>query len=213
MDSNTIIRKAGLVPVVVIEDADKAVPTAKALYAGGINVMEITLRTAAGLEAIRNVSREYPEVLVGAGTVLTLEQAKAAVASGAKFIVSPGLDEDIVRYCQQEGIAVYPGCVTPTEITQALKLGLTTLKFFPANVYGGIEAMKALHGPVGMVEFIPTGGASLKNLGDYANVPFIAAVGGGFLASKADINNENYQNITDTARKAVELWALNRLQK
>ena len=145
-------------PVVVIENADNAVDTADALKAGGIHSMEITLRTEAALDAIKNVAGERPDMLVGAGTVLNLEQAKLSIDAGAKFIVSPGFDEEVVRFCIEKNVAVTPGCVTPTEIMRAVKLGCKVLKFFPANVYGGLSALKALAGPFGGVKFIPTGG-------------------------------------------------------
>jgi 2-dehydro-3-deoxyphosphogluconate aldolase/(4S)-4-hydroxy-2-oxoglutarate aldolase len=163
------ISNTGLVPVVVIDDASKAIATAVALTKGGVDVMEITMRTAAGMEAIRLVSESVPDMLVGAGTVLTMEQCKNAIKNGAKFIVSPGYDPEIVEYCISEGVLVCPGCVTPTEITAAIKKGLKVLKFFPANVYGGLKAIKALSGPFGGLKFIPTGGVDLNNLADFNN--------------------------------------------
>ena len=169
---------AGIVPVVVLEDAKDAVPTAKAMVAGGIDVMEITFRTAAAADSIRAVAAEVPEMLVGAGTVVNLEQCKLAVECGAKFIVSPGYDEEVVAWCCDNGVAVCPGCVTPTEIMMALKHGLKVLKFFPANVYGGLGAIKALAGPFGGVKFIPTGGVNLQNVGEFIADPHIHAVGG-----------------------------------
>ena len=138
---------AAVVPVVVLDDAADAVPTAKALLAGGVDVMEITFRTAAAADSIEAVAKECPDMLVGAGTVITLEQCKNAVACGAKFIVSPGFNEEIVVWCIEHGVGVTPGCVTPTEIMQAMACGLKVVKFFPANVYGGLSAMKALSGP------------------------------------------------------------------
>lgn len=194
----------GLVPVVVIDDASKAIDTAKALLQGGVGVMEITLRTAAGLEAIHLVATECPEMLVGAGTVLTLEQCKEAIANGARFIVSPGFDPEIVDYCMQEQILICPGCVTPTEITAARKKGLSVLKFFPANIYGGLKAMKALAGPFGGVQFIPTGGIDLSNLEDYIN-SIIFAIGGGWLCSRDAINNGEFDEITQSCSKSVDV--------
>ncbi|GHV72748.1 2-dehydro-3-deoxy-phosphogluconate aldolase [Spirochaetia bacterium] len=171
-----------LVPVVVIDDAARAVDTAKALLAGGVDIMEITLRTSAGLDAIAKVSAACPDVLVGAGTVLSLSSCKEAIAGGAQFIVSPGFDPVIVEYCLKNDIAVFPGCVTPTEITAAIKAGLRALKFFPANVYGGVTAIKALSGPFPEIKFIPTGGVDLNNLADYC-IPEVFAVGGGWLCA------------------------------
>ena len=166
MDILQRLGNAGVVPVVVIEDAKDAVPTAKALLSGGIDVMEITFRTAAAADSIKAVADGCPDMLVGAGTVITLDQCKQAVECGAKFIVSPGFDEEVVRWCVDNGVAVTPGCVTPTEITAAMKLGLKVVKFFPANVYGGLTALKALSAPFGGVKFIPTGGVNDKNLGE-----------------------------------------------
>ena len=156
MDVLNRLALAGVVPVVVLENAKDAVPTAKAMVAGGIDVMEITFRTAAAADSIKAVSEGCPEMLVGAGTVITLEQCKKAVASGAKFIVAPGFDEEVVRWCVENNVPVTPGCVTPTEIMAAMKLGLKVVKFFPAGVYGGLSAMKALSGPFGGIKFIPT---------------------------------------------------------
>lgn len=194
----------GIVPVVVLEDAERAVPTARALLAGGIDVMEITFRTSAAPEAIRAVAEQCPEMTVGAGTVVTLEQCRQALACGAQFIVSPGYCEEVVTYCVAQNIAVLPGCVTPTEIMAAMAHGLHTLKFFPANVYGGLAAMKALSGPFPGVRFIPTGGVSAENLGEFAAAPFVHAVGGSWLCAKADIAAGNYDKITALCREARE---------
>ena len=191
------LRNAGIVPVVVLERAEDAVPVARAMLAGGVDVMEITFRTAAAAEAIRNVAAECPEMLVGAGTVLTVEQCEKAVALGAKFIVSPGFDAEIVDWCVERGVAVAPGCVTPTEIMAALKRGLSVVKFFPAGIYGGLKAMKALAAPFGQVKFIPTGGVSADNLAEYAAAPFVHAVGGSWLCPKADVAAGNFARVTE----------------
>ena len=167
------------------------------MLAGGVDVMEITFRTAAAAEAIRNVAAECPEMLVGAGTVLTVEQCEKAVALGAKFIVSPGFDAEIVDWCVERGVAVTPGCVTPTEIMAALKRGLSVVKFFPAGIYGGLKAMKALAAPFGQVKFIPTGGVSADNLAEYAAAPFVHAVGGSWLCPKADVAAGNFARIAE----------------
>ena len=193
---------AGIVPVVVLEDAKDAVPTAKAMVAGGIDVMEITFRTAAAADSIKTVAAEVPEMLVGAGTVVNLEQCKLAVECGAKFIVSPGYDEEVVSWCCDNGIAVCPGCVTPTEIMMALKHGLKVLKFFPANVYGGLGAIKALAGPFGGVKFIPTGGVNLQNVGEFIADPHIHAVGGSWVCPKADIAAGNFEKITALCKES-----------
>ena len=191
------LRNAGVVPVVVLDRAEDAIPTARAMLAGGVDVMEITFRTAAAAEAIRNVAAECPEMLVGAGTVLTVEQCEKAVALGAKFIVSPGFDAEIVDWCVERGVAVAPGCVTPTEIMAALKRGLSVVKFFPAGIYGGLKAMKALAAPFGQVKFIPTGGVSADNLAEYAAAPFVHAVGGSWLCPKADVAAGNFARIAE----------------
>ena len=193
---------AGVVPVVVLEDAADAVPTAKAMLAGGIDVMEITFRTAAAQESIAAVAKECPGMLVGAGTVNTLEQCKTAVEAGAKFIVAPGYCEEVVVWCLENNIPVTPGCVTPTEIMAALAHGLKVLKFFPANVYGGLSAMKSLSGPFGGAKFIPTGGVDLSNLADYLAAPFVHAVGGSWLCAKADISAHNFEKITALCKEA-----------
>ena len=190
------LSNAGVVPVVVLDKAEDAVPTAHALLAGGIDVMEITFRTAAAADSIAAVARECPDMLVGAGTVITLEQCKKAVDCGAKFIVSPGCCDEVVAWCVDNGVAITPGCVTPTEIMAAMARGLKVVKFFPANVYGGLSAMKALSGPFGGIKFIPTGGVNGQNLGEYIAAPFIHAVGGSWLCAKADIAAHNFEKIT-----------------
>lgn len=202
MDVTTRLARAGVVPVVVLEHAKDAVPTARAMVAGGIDVMEITFRTAAAADSIKAVSENCPEMLVGAGTVITLEQCKKAVESGAKFIVAPGFDEEVVRWCVENHVPVTPGCVTPTEIMAAMKLGIQIIKFFPAGVYGGLSAMKALSGPFGGIRFIPTGGVNAQNLAEYISAPFIHAVGGSWVCPKADISAGNFEKITALCREA-----------
>ena len=202
MDILNRLSAAGVVPVVVIEDAKDAVPTAEAMLRGGINVMEITFRTTAAPDAIRAVSESCPKMLVGAGTVITLEQCKQAVDCGASFIVSPGFNREVVAWCVEHNVAVTPGCVTPTEIMAAMELGLKVLKFFPANVYGGLSAMKALSGPFGGIKFIPTGGVNAQNLPEYISAPFIHAVGGSWVCPKADISAGHFEKITQLCREA-----------
>jgi 2-dehydro-3-deoxyphosphogluconate aldolase/(4S)-4-hydroxy-2-oxoglutarate aldolase len=191
-----------VVPVVVLEKAEDAVPTARAMAAGGVDTMEITFRTACAPEAIKAVAENCPEVLVGAGTVLNLEQAKLAVEMGAKFIVSPGFSEEVVAWCVENGIPVTPGCVTPTEIMAALKHGLKVIKFFPANVYGGLNAMKNLAAPFVGIKFLPTGGVNASNIREYIGAPFIHAVGGSWVCPKADISAGNWDKITTLCREA-----------
>lgn len=193
--------RMGVVPVVVLEDRKDAVPLAAALSDGGIPCAEVTLRTAAGLDAIEEMADDG-RVLVGAGSVRTLENCKDALSAGAKFIVSPGLNAKIVEHCLERDIAVLPGCVTPTEIMQAMELGLDTVKFFPAGVYGGLSAMKALSGPFPTMRFVPTGGINAANLGEYLAAPFIAAVGGSWLCAKADVAAGDFGKITRLCREA-----------
>lgn len=204
MNTTETLAACGVVPVVVIEHAQDAVPTAEAMVAGGINVMEITFRTAAAADAIKAVSQQCPDMLVGAGTVITLEQCKTAVECGAKFIVAPGYDDDVVSWCVENNIPVTPGCVTPTEIMAAMKHGLKVMKFFPANVYGGLGALKALAGPFGGVKFIPTGGVSAANLAEFIKSPYIHAVGGSWVCPKAEISAHNFEKITALCREARE---------
>ena len=197
MDSLKRLAASAVVPVVVLDDAKDAVATAKALLAGGVDVMEITFRTAAAADSIKAVAESCPDMLVGAGTVITLDQCKKAVECGAKFVVAPGFDEEVVRWCVENGIAVTPGCVTPTEIMAAMKLGLKVVKFFPAGVYGGLSAMKALSGPFGGIKFIPTGGVNGQNIGEFIAAPFIHAVGGSWVCPKADIAAGKFEKITE----------------
>lgn len=202
MDVLKRLANSGVVPVVVLDDAANAVPTAKALLAGGIDVMEITFRTAAAADSIRAVANECPDMLVGAGTVITLDQCRLAVECGAKFIVAPGYDDEVVAWCIENNVAVTPGCVTPTEIMAAMKRGLKVLKFFPANVYGGLTALKALAGPFGGIKFIPTGGVNNDNIGEFAASPYVHAVGGSWICPKADIAAGNFDKITELCRAA-----------
>ncbi len=196
------LARAGVVPVVVIDDAKDAVPTANAMVAGGIDVMEITFRTAAAPEAIKAVAENCPDMLVGAGTILNVEQCKLAIEMGAQFIVSPGFDADVVRYCIENGVTVTPGCVTPTEITAAVNMGLKVIKFFPANIYGGLNAMKNLSAPFVGVKFMPTGGVNAANVKEYIDAPFIHAVGGSWVCPKSDIAAGNFDKITALCKEA-----------
>ena len=185
-----------VIPVVVIKDINETEKTLSALRAGGINCAEITFRTACAEEAIKLGIKLFPDMNIGAGTVINEEQAIRAVNAGAKFIVSPGLSEKVALYVRKQGIPYYPGCVTPTEIMQALELGITTVKFFPASVYGGLKALKALSGPFPQVKFIPTGGVDLTNLKEFLQFDKIFAVGGSFMM-KGDV--------TENCKKAREI--------
>ena len=206
MDVLSRLANSIVVPVVVLDKAEDAIPTAKAMAAGGVDTMEITFRTACAPEAIKAVAENCPDILVGAGTIINVEQAKLAVQMGAKFIVSPGYSEEVVAWCVENGIPVAPGCVTPTEIMAALKHGLKMVKFFPANVYGGLNAMKNLSAPFVGLKFLPTGGVNAANIKEYVDAPFIHAVGGSWVCPKADIAAGNWEKITNLcaeARKAA----------
>ena len=180
-----LFEKTRCVPVVVLKNIEDTVPTLSALCDYGIPTAEITFRTACAADAIKLGREKFPDMLIGAGTVINAAQARAAVDAGAQFIVSPGLGLDIARVCREADIPYIPGCVTPTEIMQALDLGLTTLKFFPANVYGGMDAIKALSAPFPQVKFVPTGGVDQNNLDEFLACDKIAAVGGSFFVKLA----------------------------
>ena len=190
------LARSVIVPVVVLEDAKDAVPAANAMLKGGIDTMEITFRTECASECIKAVSENCPDMRVGAGTVLNVEQAKLAVKMGAKFIVSPGFDADVVDWCIKNEIPVVPGCVTPTEIMMAVNRGLKVVKFFPANVYGGLNAMKNLSAPFTGVKFLPTGGVNAANIKEYVSAPFIFAVGGSWVCPKKEVAAGDFEKIT-----------------
>ena len=202
MDVLSRLAKSIIVPVVVLDKKEDAIPTAKAMAAGGVDTMEITFRTACAPEAIKAVAENCPDVLVGAGTIVNLEQCKLAVEMGAKFIVSPGFSEEIVAWCVENNIPVVPGCVTPTEIMSALKHGLNMVKFFPANVYGGLNAMKNLSAPFVGLKFLPTGGVNAANIKEYVDAPFIQAVGGSWVCPKNEISAGNWEKITALCAEA-----------
>ena len=191
-----------VVPVVVLDKAEDAIPTAKAMLAGGVDTMEITFRTACAPEAIKAVAENCPDVLVGAGTIINVEQAKLAVQMGAKFIVSPGFSDEVVGWCVENNIPVAPGCVTPTEIMAALKHGLKMVKFFPANVYGGLNAMKNLSAPFVGLKFLPTGGVNTANIKEYVDAPFIHAVGGSWVCPKDAVKAGDWDKITALCAEA-----------
>ena len=181
----SLFEKSNCVPVVVIKSIEETEPTLNALMNAGIPVAEITFRTACAAEAIRLGCEKFPDMLVGAGTVINAEQARAALDAGAKFIVSPGLSVAVAEVCREADIPYIPGCVTPTEIMQALDLGITTVKFFPANVYGGLKALKALSAPFPQVKFVPTGGVDRGNIDEFLAFDKIVAIGGSFFVKEA----------------------------
>ena len=196
-------KEYGVVPVVVLNDAKDALPLAKALVEGGLACAEVTFRTEAAEESIRLMSEAYPEMLVGAGTVLTIDQVDRAVKAGAKFIVSPGFDPEIVDYCLENNIPVFPGCVTPSEVAQAVKRGLKVVKFFPAEQAGGIAMIKAMAAPYTMVKFMPTGGISTKNLADYLSCDKILCCGGSWMVKGDMIKAGEFDKICTMAKDAV----------
>ena len=206
MSLHKIIENSGIIPVVVLDDAAKAVPLAKALLAGGINICEITFRTAAAEEAIRQIALNVPDMIVGAGTVITKEQAKAATDAGAKFIVSPGSDLEVIRYAKELGVYMLPGAVTPTEVMQLIKEDVKVIKFFPAENYGGLKTIKALSAPFPNIKFVPTGGVSLSNLTAYLEFDKIAAVGGSWLCTKDLITNGKWDEITKLSKEAMDIF-------
>ncbi|MDR1971938.1 MAG: bifunctional 4-hydroxy-2-oxoglutarate aldolase/2-dehydro-3-deoxy-phosphogluconate aldolase [Treponema sp.] len=195
--------KIGIIPVIRIDDADKAVPLAKALIAGGIPCAEVTFRTAQGDEAIRRITAEVPECLVGAGTVLSAEQVDKAIKAGAKYIVSPGYNSKVVNYCIEKGIPVTPGCSNPSDFEQALEAGLEVVKFFPAEQSGGLEYIKAVAAPYSSLKFIPTGGINAANIGKYIACDKILACGGTWMVGADLINAGDFNRITALSKEAI----------
>ncbi len=199
------IQKVGIVPVIKLDDARDAVPLAKALVEGGLPCAEVTFRTAAAEESIRLMRQAYPEMLIGAGTVLTTNQVDKAVAAGATFIVSPGLNPKVVRYCSEKGIPITPGCSTPTDIEAAIELGLEVVKFFPAEAAGGLAMIKAMSAPYVNMKFMPTGGINAKNILSYLDFPKIIACGGSWMVSDELVKAKEFDKITALTREAVSL--------
>lgn len=199
------ISTLGVVPVVVLEDAKDAAPLAKALVEGGLPCAEVTFRTDAAEESIKIMTSEYPDMFVGAGTVLTIEQVDRAVAAGAKFIVSPGFDPEIVDYCLSKEIPIFPGCITPSEVAQAVKRGLKVVKFFPAEQFGGVATIKAMAAPYVGLKFMPTGGVSAKNLESYLSCDKIVACGGSWMVKGDMIKAGEFDKIEAMTKEAVEI--------
>jgi 2-dehydro-3-deoxyphosphogluconate aldolase / (4S)-4-hydroxy-2-oxoglutarate aldolase len=195
--------KIGIIPVIKIDDEEKAVPLARALAAGGIPCVELTFRTAQGEEALRRISKEVPDILTGAGTVLTTDQVDKAINAGAKFIVSPGLNPKVVSYCIKKGIPVAPGCANPSDIEQALEFGLDVVKFFPAEQGGGIEYIKAISAPYPNMKFMPTGGITSANIAKYIFFDKTLACGTSWIASADLINAGDFERITALSKEAV----------
>ena len=205
MSELEMIQELGVVPVVVLNDAKDARPLAEALCEGGLPCAEVTFRTEAAEESIRSMTKEFPEMLVGAGTVLTVEQADRAIDAGAKFIVSPGFDPEIVDDCLERSIPVFPGCITPSEVAQAVKRGLEVIKFFPAEQFGGIDTIKALAAPYTDIKFMPTGGINAANLEKYLAYDRIVACGGSWMVKADLIRNEEFDIVKKLTAEAVKL--------
>lgn len=200
------ISSIGVVPVIKLNNPEKdAAGLAKALCEGGVPVAEVTFRAAGAAKAIKLMSEAQPDMLVGAGTVMCEAQVDEAIEAGAKFIVSPGLDIELVKYCQEKGIAVFPGCTTPTDYHAAYRLGLKVVKFFPAEQSGGLAKIKAMSAPFPMFKVMPTGGISLKNLGEYLACSTICACGGSYMVTADLIDNQKWDEITELCKKSVEI--------
>jgi len=199
----TEISKTGIVPVVVLENADKAADVAGALRMGGVNCAEVTFRTDAAAESIKNMLRAYPDMMIGAGTVLTVAQVDQAVAAGAEFIVTPGYNPAVVSYCIEKNIPVIPGCMDTNAVEMALEKGLDTVKFFPAEPAGGLKMLKALAGPYVRLKFMPTGGINENNIAQYMAFDRVAACGGSWMVSPSLVREEKYGEITRLTKKAV----------
>lgn len=199
------ISRTGILPVIKIERLEDALPLAAALQAGGINAIEVTVRNAVAYDAIRAISRSYPDMIVGAGTIRSRQMVDEAAAAGARYVVAPGFDPDVVSYCVEKGIPIVPGCTTATEIDAAVRMGLQTVKFFPASTCGGTAAIKLLSGPYPQVWFVPTGGVDFTNLEEYLRLDAVAAVGGSFMAKADLIRAGEWGAITANCRKALKL--------
>ena len=197
------ISNIGLVPVIKIDDAEKAVPLVRALKKGGIPVAEVTFRTACAAEAIRKIADAEPDVLVGAGTVISVEQAKAAVEAGAKYIISPGFDAEVVKWCIDNNVPITPGCSDASDVSVAAKMGLEVVKFFPAEAAGGLKVLKALSGPFPNMKFIPTGGIGPDNLGSYLAFKKVIACGGSWMVPGDMLDNNDWDGITALAKEAI----------
>lgn len=192
-----------ILPILTFDDADHALPTGEALLTGGMTCAEVTFRTPAAAPAIRRIAARFPDLALGAGTIITVAQAEEALAAGATYLIAPGFSAEVATYCRQHAVPYFPGVMTPTDIMQAMAHGLTTLKLFPAEAAGGVRFLKALAGPFFNVRFIPTGGVSQQNLADYLRLPNVTACGGSWIASRALIRSQNVAQIADNAAQAL----------
>ncbi len=199
------ISETGIVPVVVLNDANDAVPLARALRNGGINCAEVTFRTDAAEESIKRIAAEFPDMFIAAGTVLTPKQADAAMAAGASFIVSPGLNPIVVKHCIDKGYPIIPGVCTPTEVEAAMSLGLSYLKFFPAEAAGGVKMIKAMAAPYTKIKFMPTGGVNVKNVADYLGCSAVFACGGSWMVPSSLVTEGKFDEIEALTAEAVKL--------
>jgi len=205
IDINKTLEAVPVVPLVQSDDPAVAVQVSRALAAGGLTVAEVVFRTDRALECLKAVADGVPEMIAGAGTVLSVDQARAAIAAGAQFIVSPGLDDGVVAVAKEQGVPVYPGIVSPSELQHAYNLGLNTVKFFPASIAGGVPAIKALASVFRTMRFMPTGGVSPGNLAEFLAVPAVLACGGSWLTPAGAIASGNYEEITKLAQEAVQI--------
>ncbi len=199
------LKNTPVVPLVQADDPDVALKTVAALQAGGLDIIEVVLRTDAAMDCLETIAKDAGGAVVGAGTVLSLDQAEEAVRRGAKFVVSPGLNEDVVRFCQSRGLDVFPGTVTPSEVQRAWNLGLCTVKFFPAGLSGGAPMLKALSSVFRHMSFMPTGGVSAENLKDFLAIPAVVACGGSWLTPSKEIEAGNFEAVTQLSREAIEI--------
>lgn len=197
------IRKRGIVPVVTIQNVEDANPLAAALIAGGLDIVEVTFRSNVAYEAIKEIHKMYPQMIILAGTILTIEQVNQAVEAGAQVLVSPGFNRKIVEYCLNKGIQIIPGCSSPSDLEQAIECGLKIVKFFPAEANGGIDAIKAISAPYGSLQFMPTGGVNEQNLMNYLSFDKVIACGGTFMCTTEMIQNKEWERITNQTKLAI----------
>ena len=205
MNCSKIIEESGILPVINITEVELAKPLVTVLIEEGIHTIEVTLRSDCSLEAIAEIKKYFPDMVVGAGTVLDIETVDKALAAGADYIVTPGFDVEIVEYCSKKGVEIFPGCSTATEMQKAYKMGLRILKFFPSELSGGVEAIKLLSGPFKGVKFVPTGGINYTNLDKYLSCEKVVACGGSYMATAEQLKNRDFEGIRISCRKAMDI--------
>lgn len=204
MSPREVLSVSPIIPVITIEDENDAIPLAKALSEGGINVMEITLRTPAGVKSIEKIAKELPDIVVGAGTVVNNAQYDEVYKAGAKFVISPGFSTKLLDHASKNSLPLIPGVASASEIMTAMEYGLDTFKLFPANIVGGVGALKAFAGPFTDIKFCPTGGVNLENLNEFLSLPNVLCVGGTWIVPKDDITNHNFDKITQLCKEAIQ---------